>query len=1124
MPTCPRCEHENREGARFCDACGAALAESIPREERKVVTVLFADVVGFTRHAEGLDPEDVRALQDPYWQHVRAELERYGGTVEKFIGDAVVGLFGAPVAHEDDPERAVRAALAIRDWAREQDEIRLRVGITTGETLVRLGARPLAGEGMASGDVVNTASRLQGAAPADGILVDEATHRATSGAIDYADAEAVSAKGKAEPIRVWEALGAHSRIGVDLFEHARTPLVGRERELDVLQDALVRVREERSPQLVTLLGVPGIGKSRLVYELMRSVEEDREIVTWRQGRSLPYGDGVSFWALAEIVKAEAGILETDSDTAAATKLVRGVKTLVHDDTEARWVERHLRGLVGLGGESVVPAGRSEAFAAWRRFVELLAERRATVLVFEDLQWADEGLLDFVDSLVGTVADVPLLVIGAARPELLELRPTWGGGKANALTLSLSPLSSAQTLRLVRELAEEQQLSTRAEAALVEQVGGNALYAEQYVRVLEERGEAEELPRPETLQSLIAARLDDLPATEKAVLQNAAVVGKVFWHGAVVAVDGIEAGTAGECLRSLQRKQFVQRAQRSAVAEESEFAFRHVLVRDVAYNQIPRARRAEKHERAAAWLNELARPDDYAEMLAHHYLSAFELAGAVGGDTTTIAAHAQAALRRAGDRAFALHAYPAAARYYARAIDLFGAEDDELPELVFRHAQALANAGADDADETLERARDALIASGSPGLGAEACVLLAEIWWHRGQRERTNEQLERAQELIASTSDSPSKAWVLTNISRSSMLAGDPDSAVGFGRQALAIAETLGLDDVRAHALNNIGTARCSSGDLRGIADLEQSIQIAAAGDAPGELSRAYNNLATVYGEHLGQLRRAHELRQKAFDVALSVGNQRLARYAAGVLVYDDYFAGNWDEFIARIHDYFDESKRLGGGYQDAFFHAALGNIAFARGDDAQAAEEVRQALALAEAAGDPQIMLAVLADSAVVHLHLGDTRAAQALARRLADEGLERLRAGSAFGNFPLSAELGLAVRQLGIEAEVRTILADVPGENRWAPPFTALLDGDYAEAADAYAEIGPPPVEAYVRYHGGKRLLESGRIAEAKAQLERALAFYRRAGATRYVDDAEAMLAEIAAGDVQEFDRSLGP
>src|SRR5215471_8867015 len=324
------------------------MAES--RRERKVVTVLFCDLVGFTAQAESLDPEDVEALLGPYHARVRAELERHGGTVEKFIGDAVMALFGAPIAHEDDPERAVRAALAIRDFAIEEG-LELRIGITTGEALVRLDAQPESGEGMASGDVVNTAARLQAAAPVNGILVSEATHRATRDAVEYEAATAVEAKGKSEPVAVWRATAARSRFGIDVSHHARAELVGRERELAILADAFERARQERVPQLVTLVGVPGIGKSRLVYELSRIADAAPDLITWRQGRCLAYGDGVAFWALAEMVKAQAGIDERDAEDAAVTKLRAAIEAAILETGDARWVESHVRPLIGVETES-----------------------------------------------------------------------------------------------------------------------------------------------------------------------------------------------------------------------------------------------------------------------------------------------------------------------------------------------------------------------------------------------------------------------------------------------------------------------------------------------------------------------------------------------------------------------------------------------------------------------------------------------------------------------------------------------------------------------------------------------------------------------------------------------------
>jgi class 3 adenylate cyclase len=461
---CPSCAKELPGEFPFCPFCGFALTESPPataREERKVVTVLFADLVGFTSRAEQLDPEDVRAVLSPYHASLLAELERFGGTVEKFIGDAMMAVFGAPVAHEDDPERAVRSALAIRDWA-DEEGIELRIGVNTGEALVTIGAEPLA-----AGDVVNTAARLQAAAPTGGILVGEQTYRATRDAIEYDDHAPVVAKGKAEPVAVWEVVQATARVKVE--REARAALVGRRRELSLLTETLERARGGRERQLVTLVGVPGIGKSRLVYELFKTIEQGSELTYWRHGHSLPYGEGVTFWALAEMVKAQAGILETDGVEQVEAKLRTAVDAVAGEE-DPRWLERHLRPLVGLEAETDSGDARIETFAAWRRFLEALAEQHPLVLVFEDLHWADDALLDFVDHLVDWASGVSLLVLATARPELLERRPGWGGGKPNATTLSLAPLSDEETAELVHALLESPVLPAATQTELLERAG------------------------------------------------------------------------------------------------------------------------------------------------------------------------------------------------------------------------------------------------------------------------------------------------------------------------------------------------------------------------------------------------------------------------------------------------------------------------------------------------------------------------------------------------------------------------------------------------------------------------------------------------------------------------------
>ena len=772
MSACPSCGYGNQAGAKFCSECGAALVtvELLAREERKVVTVLFADLVGFTSRAEQLDPEDVRALLSPFYVRLRGELERFGGTVEKFIGDAVMALFGAPVAHEDDPERAVRAALAIRDWVREEGQIQVRLAVNTGETLVTLGAQPAQGEGMAAGDVVNTAARLQASAPVNGVLAGERTFRQTRAVIEYRPAAPVAAKGKREPVAVWEALRPRARFGVDVPHPAQTALVGRERELGVLRDLLGRVRSERSPQLVTLVGVPGIGKSRLLYELSQIAEAEPDLISWRQGRSLPYG-GVSFWALAEMVKAQAGILEGDTSGDAEAKLAEMAGDVLRGSPEAEWVRRHLGALVGLG-EGAVPVGgdrRGEVFSAWRHFLEALADWRPLVLVFEDLHWADEGLLDFVDYLAEWAGEVPLLVVGTARPELLARRPGWGGGKPNAVTLSLAALSDEDTARLIGLLRGRAVLDAGQQAVLLARAGGNPLYAEQYVQMLAEHGAGRQLPVPESIQAIIAARLDLLAPPDKRLLQFAAVIGKVFWSGAVAGLGGEGgAGELEEYLHGLQRRQFVRRERASSVAGETQYAFVHVLVRDVAYGQIPRAARAGQHAAAAGWIESLGRPDDHAEMLAHHYLSALELARATNQDLSGLAPGARTALHRAGDRALALNAFPAAAGYYRAALALWppDAREQRAGLLRLLGTAAYETGDLEQAEAVLAQASQAAEAARLSVLQARIRVLLAEIRaLQGGPGEEALAECEAATAILEAEGDLEglAEAWQLTGM-------------------------------------------------------------------------------------------------------------------------------------------------------------------------------------------------------------------------------------------------------------------------------------------------------------------------------------------------------------------------
>jgi class 3 adenylate cyclase/tetratricopeptide (TPR) repeat protein len=1134
---CGACGFENEAGARFCGSCGATLEQQCPacgaavtpglafcttcgarlegagasapaREERKVVTVLFCDLVGFTSRAEQLDPEDVRRVLSPFYARLRTELERFGGTVEKFIGDAVMALFGAPVAHEDDPERAVRAGLAIRDSVAALNEenpgldLQVRIAVNTGEAMVALGARPSEGEGMAAGDVVNTAARMQSAAPVGGILVGETTYRATRQAIEYRDAEAMIAKGKAEPVRVWEAVAARWRFGVDVAQLGGTELIGRGEELDILRDALGRARRERASQLVTLVGEPGIGKSRLVFELFKAVDAEPGLTYWRQGRSLPYGEGVTFWALSEMAKSHAGILETDSSEATEEKLRQAVAEAIVDPVDVDWALGHLRPLVGLGGDVELSAdSRAEVFAAWRKFFEALAEKRPLVLVFEDLQWADDGLLDFVDHLVEWASGVPLLCVCTARPELLERRPDWGGGKRNATTVSLSPLSDEETARLVHALLDTSVLPAELQAALLDRAGGNPLYAEEFAHLLLEHGQDGELSLPESVQGLIAARIDALPAEEKQLLQDAAVVGKVVWVGTVAALGDLARWTVEERLHALERKEFLRREQRSTVESETEYAFRHVLARDVAYGQIPRSARAEKHRVVAEWIESLGeRTEDRAEMLAHHYLSALEFARASGQPTDAIAGPARITLREAGDRAWALAAPQAAKRYYAAALELWPSEEAGRPELLFRYGRTLRLTDGTGEDE-LADARDGLLAAGDRETAADAEVLRAKLSWDGARVAEALERIEQAARLVADAGPSAAKLRVLAERARIASVSGRTPEAIEVGREAFELAEALGDEEQQAELLNSISVARAMSddSDTSAVDDLERSVTLARRAGAPDALGRSLNNLASIRMMLIG-LEGVQEIFDEALETSERFGVESGVRWHRGGRPALLYLLGRWDDAVRVADEFLAEVEAGATHYQEGDSRINRGRIRLARGDLDGALEDARKVAAFARATGDPQVVHPSLAFSAFVHAVAGK----QAEAEALIDEVLST---GPMIGT--LATDLAWAMREIGHGAEFADrAFAPVP-EGRepspWRAAACAVASGEFERAAQLYGEIGSRPDEAYAW------LAAAEERGTAGPELDRALAFFREVGATAYLARGEVLLAASA-------------
>ena len=1057
------------------------------RRERKVVTVLFADLAGFTSRAESMDPEDVAAMLDPYHARLKNELERFGGTVEKFIGDAVMAIFGAPIAHEDDAERAVRAALAIRDWASEEG-IELRVGINTGEALVTLDAKPTEGETMAAGDVVNTAARLQSGAPIGEVLVGEQTFEATAKAIEYARAEPVQAKGKAQPVAAWQAIRTRARVSVERVHGAA--LVGRRRELDLLHGTLDRARQERSTELVTLVGVPGIGKSRLVFELYDIIEREPDLTYWRTGRCLPYGEGVTFWALGEMVKAQAGILEDDDEPETQRKL--------HEIVDDPWIESHLRPLVGLpGGATGGGDRREEAFTAWRRFFEGIADQSPLVLIFEDIHWADESLLDFIDHLVDWATGVPLLVVCTARPELMGRRPSWGGGKPNAHTISLSPLSDHDTTALIGELLERTLLQGDAKDELLARAGGNPLYAEEYVRALREHGRVEQLPA--TVQGMIAARLDLLESEEKTLIQNAAVIGRTFWLGALVMSCGEERSQLERSLHTLERKEFVRRERSSSLAGDVEYSFRHLLFRDVAYGQIPRADRAERHRRTAEWLESLGRSEDHSEMLAYHYLQALELGAAAGVDTRTFAERAQTALADAGDRAFALHAVAAATRQYRAALELMPESDPRRARVLLNLGRALRELGESSID-VLEQARDAFLDAGNAEAAGDAESILVDAHWIDGDREGAFEHLRRARELLDPLPSSAVKARAIVTASRFLMLAAVDEEAIRLGREALAIAEELGLSEVRASALNNIGSARANLGDPGWQGDVEEAVRVAEEANAPFELVRAKGNLAAnLYA--FGDLGTATALWREAEEISDRFGQLGFKRWFTGILVQGRFPLGDWNAALAGADSFIADLEAGRPHYLGSVVYLVRARIRLGRDDEKGALADAENGFALATRAADPQALLPGISGFAHILHEIGDRDRAASIAA----EFLSAIESGKGLGVAISSFhELSWTLTPLGRGPELAEALSG--SNNPWARAALAFATRDPVTAATICAEMGAVTEEAFDRMKAARMLFEQGRSHEGDEQRRRALEFYRRVDASRYVRECEAI------------------
>ena len=713
---CAACGTPNPPTARFCGECGTPIVGSPaasggaqpatgaappvdgPVAERRLVTVLFADLVGFTALSEGRDPEAVRELLSTYFELATDVIKRYGGSVEKFIGDAVMALWGAPVAHEDDAERAVRAGLDLVDAVQALGPgIQARCGVLTGEAAVTLGATS---QGMVAGDLVNTASRLQSVAPAGAVLVGEAVQRATSVAIAYEEAGEQLLKGKVAPVPAWRAVRIIAeRRGRGRDDRLEAPFVGRDTELRLLKDLFQATSRERRVRLVSVTGQGGIGKSRLAWEFQKYLDGLVEPIFWHEGRSPSYGEGITFWSLGEMVRSRAHLLETDDPVTTRTRIGEMLAQHVPDEEERRRIEPALLALLGAGDTPV--GGPAELFSAWRTFFERVASKGVVVMLFEDLQWADPGTLDFIEHVLEWTRNVPILIVTLARPELLEQRPGWGAGKRAFLALDLQALDDASMRELLGGLVVG--LPEAAVRSIVARAEGIPLYAVETIRMLvadgrlrerdggtgyEPVGELGELAVPDTLHALIAARLDGLDTAERGLVQDAATLGQSFTIGAVAAVASLEAAEATKRLDRLVRADLLRREVDPRSPEQGQYAFVQALIREVAYSTLSLRDRRSRHLAAARYFESIG-DDELAGALAAHYLAAYR-ASTEGPEAEALVAQARIALRAAAERAIALGAPGQAVTFLDRAIEVTDASADRA-ELHERAGAAASNA-------------------------------------------------------------------------------------------------------------------------------------------------------------------------------------------------------------------------------------------------------------------------------------------------------------------------------------------------------------------------------------------------------------------------------------------------
>ena len=1115
---CPTCGATNRPTAKFCATCGTALGGQATasagqpavaaQAERRLVSVLFADLVGSTAFADERDPEQVRELLERYFAICRLAIERHGGTVEKFIGDAVMAVWGTPTAHEDDAERAVRAALELLDAVHSLDlGVDARAAVMTGEAAVNLAA---IGQGMVAGDLVNTASRLQSVAPPGSVLVGEATMRASQAAISFERVGDQELKGKSAPVPAFRATRVvANRGGQSRSEAIEAPFVGREEELRQLKDLLHTSSRDPRVRLVSITGPAGIGKSRLTWEFEKYVDGLVETIYWHRGRSPAYGEGITFWALGEMVRRRAELSEADDEPTTRVRIAATVAEFIPDADERSWVEHALLTLLGV--EPAPASGSDALFAAWRVFFERIAARGTTALVFEDLQWADNGLLDFIEHVLEWSKHLPLLVITLSRPELVERRPGWGSGHRFMTALTLEPLSDLDMRKLLTGLAPG--LPPATVDAILARADGIPLYAVEIVRMLvadgklaavdgvyQPTGELGDLAVPETLRSLIASRLDALDPGDRTLLQDASVLGQRFTLPALVAVTGTPADQLEPRLRSLARREFLDVEVDPRSPERGQYGFVQSLIREVAYGTLARRDRRSRHLAAARYYEALG-DDELAGVLATHYLAAHE-ASSEGPERDAIGVQARRSLRSAGERAATLGAHAQAVTFFTQALAVTTEPLDRAALLVLIADSANPSAQDELAEASAREAISIFRAGGEEASAVRAAALLGRVMIDAGRLHDASQELESALAGRASDGDDEASAAVLAVLARIYMRLSENERAVAAADRALAAAERARSRPIMAEALLNKGSSLTGLGrPVEGRVLLQSAVDLAGEiGDYDIQL-RGLNNLASNFFDD--DPRRALGTVEESLDLAQRMGQASIWNWQVGAAaMYQLSIGDNWsepqqllEEVLARAETPHDRARALA---HLALYRVAQGNRGRAALDEARSASSTVDEVQMLSAIDWAEALLAHQEGN--YSTAIAKANSAVALWNNFATEVLPIAgRAAASAGHRKEFDEI--AGR---IESERRTG-ALVDADRLWARAMAKALDGNQNEAAQLFTSAGQSLEHAGFHYYAAEIYLDAVSLLPsqpgAAEWASTARAIFERLDARPYLD-----------------------